>query len=371
MVMQLSVLPTSYLIMTNSIHLPGLNGLRAIAALSVMWGHTFQKDFGNWGVEGYSLPVVADGVTLFFVISGFLITYLLLNEQAKASTVDIPKFYLRRILRIWPLYYAYMIVALTVAGCWNDSYVWFYGFFAANIPFVLTAGIWSIVHYWSLGVEEQFYLFWPWLVKLSKGRINRLLVMATTLCVTWLMCKWGTYLIAGTSTIYRFFAVTRFDCMMLGAIGAILYYTGNKPFNRVLGHRVVGIISLVLLFFSVKWIALIPAPVRPQVIAVLSLVCIVSQQHSPIVNLENKVCDFVGKISYGIYVIHPLLVFLLSALYRRYAMQLPHGIDITVIYLTITVATILTAWLSYRFLESPFLRMKNRFAIVHSQNSMN
>lgn len=139
----------------------------------------------------------------------------------------------------------------------------------------------------------------------------------------------------------------------------------------MLGHRVVGIISLVLLFFSVKWIALIPAPVRPQVIAVLSLVCIVSQQHSPIVNLENKVCDFVGKISYGIYVIHPLLIFLFSALYRRYAMQLPHGIDITVIYLTITVATILTAWLSYRFLESPFLRMKNRFAIVHSQNSMN
>ena len=58
--------------MAKSIHLPGLNGLRAIAALSVMWGHTFQRDFGDWGVEGFKLPVVADGVTLFFVISGFL-----------------------------------------------------------------------------------------------------------------------------------------------------------------------------------------------------------------------------------------------------------------------------------------------------------
>ena len=54
--------------LSKSIHLPGLNGLRAIAALSVMWGHTFQSDFGNWGVEGFTLPVVADGVTLFFVI---------------------------------------------------------------------------------------------------------------------------------------------------------------------------------------------------------------------------------------------------------------------------------------------------------------
>ena len=357
--------------MANSIHLPGLNGLRAIAALSVMWGHTFQSDFGDWGVMGYQLPVVADGVTLFFVISGFLITYLLLNEQEKASTVDIPKFYLRRILRIWPLYYAYMIVALTVAGCWHDPHVWFYGFFTANIPFILTAGIWPIVHYWSLGVEAQFYLIWPWLVKLSKGRINRLLVIATALCVTWLICKWGTYLIAGTGTVYRFFAVTRFDCMMLGAIGAILYYTNNKPFNKVLGHRIGGVVSLVLLFFSATWIALFPAPVRPQVIAMLSLVCIVSQLHSPIVNLENKMCDFVGKISYRIYVIHPLLIFLISALYRHCVIQLPHGIDITIIYMTITVATIFTAWVSYRLLERPFLKMKNRYAIVHSQNSMN
>lgn len=357
--------------MTNSIHLPGLNGLRAIAALSVMWGHVFQKDFGDWGTSGFSLPVVADGVTLFFVISGFLITYLLLNEQAKANTVDIPKFYLRRILRIWPLYYAYMIIALTVAGCWHDPNVWYYGFFAANIPFILTAGIWPIVHYWSLGVEEQFYLFWPWLVKLSKGRINRLLVIATTLCITWLACKWGTYLIAGTGTIYRFFAATRFDCMMLGALGAILYYTDNKSFNKILKNKTIGVVSLALLFFSTLWIALFPAPIRPQIIAILSLVCIVSQLHSPIINLENKVCDFVGKISYGIYVIHPLLIFLLSSLYRRYALQLPPGIDVTVIYLLITSATILTAWLSYRFFETPFLRLKNRFTIVPSQNSMN
>lgn len=60
--------------MSKSIHLPGLNGLRAIAALSVMWGHTFQTTFGDWGTKGFQLPVVADGVTMFFVISGFLIT---------------------------------------------------------------------------------------------------------------------------------------------------------------------------------------------------------------------------------------------------------------------------------------------------------
>lgn len=143
----------------KSIHLPGLNGLRAIAALSVMWSHVFQYTFGNWGIKGCALPVVADGVTLFFVISGFLITYLLLNEQKESNRVSIPKFYIRRILRIWPIYYLYLVIALTVTSTWNDPCIWYYIFFGANIPFVLSIGIWPIVHYWSIGVEEQFYMF--------------------------------------------------------------------------------------------------------------------------------------------------------------------------------------------------------------------
>jgi peptidoglycan/LPS O-acetylase OafA/YrhL len=82
------------------------------------------------------------------------------------------------------------------------------------------------------------------------------------------------------------------------------------------------------------------------------------------------VCDFVGKISYGIYVIHPLLIFGLSALYRGAGIQLPTTAATILIYCIITAATILVAWLSYRFFESPFLRLKNSFAIIQSQNSM-
>ena len=140
--------------MGKGIHLSGLNGLRAMAALSVMWGHTFQSTFGDWGVRGVSLPVVADGVTLFFVISGFLITFLLLNEEKQSNRIDIPKFYMRRVLRIWPIYYLYLIVAVLVTATWKNSNMWYYVFFTANIPFVLTVGIWPIVHYWSIGVEE-------------------------------------------------------------------------------------------------------------------------------------------------------------------------------------------------------------------------
>ncbi len=357
--------------MSKNIHLPGINGLRAIAALSVMWGHTFQRDFGNWGIDGFRLPVVADGVTLFFVISGFLITYLLLHEQEQSQKISIPKFYMRRILRIWPIYYLYLFIAVTATGTWHDSNIWYYCFFTANIPFILAVGIWPIIHYWSLGVEEQFYLFWPWLVKLTHGKTKRLLTIAIIICVAWIACKWGIYLFCGTNTAYRIFAVIRFDCMMIGAICAILYFMKNKLFSRILMNRMLGLACFLLLLFSQPWINIIPAPVRPQLIAILSIVCIASQLDKPIINLENRLCDFVGKISYGIYVIHPLLIFGLSSLYRNTGIQLPGTLATIVIYCLTTFVSILVAWLSYKFFESPFLRMKNRFAVIQSQNSMN
>lgn len=363
--------PTSSPCMNKSIHLPGLNGLRAIAALSVMWGHTFQKDFGDWGTRGIALPFVADGVTLFFVISGFLITYLLLHEQEKSQTINIPKFYMRRILRIWPIYYLYLIIAITVSGLWGDPTLWYYGFFAANIPFILTIGLWPVVHYWSIGVEEQFYLFWPWLVRIAKGTTKRLITISIIVCSLWLAAKYGSYLISGHSTVYRFFAVTRFDCMMIGAIGAILYFKKHLFYTKLTTNRWVGVASLMLLLFSQLWAGIIPAPIRPQAIAILSLFAIMSQLvQKPLINLENRICDFVGKISYGIYVIHPLLIFLLSGLYRNAGLQMSNIVASIIIYALVTSATIFLAWLSYRFFESPFLRLKNRFAIVKSQNSM-
>ena len=133
----------------------------------------------------------------------------------------------------------------------------------ANIPFCTASGLWPVVHFWSIGVEEQFYLFWPWLAKYSK---RRLLQIAIIICCFWLVCKYGSLLIGGKCLVY-------------------LNY--------------------------------IPAPFRIQYMAVLSLVVIMSQlKEEPfVVNLETPFFDFIGKISYGIYVIHPILIFLFSRWY--------------------------------------------------------
>lgn len=215
----------------STIYLPGLNGIRAIAALTVLMGHIFAP-FGTWNLPALSLPWPDGPVTTFFVISGFLITFLMLHELDKTGDVSIPKFYIRRILRIWPLYYGYMAIALAVCvwlGLGVNNTAWFYGLFSANIAHALSmAGLISVPmvciwHYWSLGVEEQFYLFYPWLVKVGKKHLLPVLIGAFVL---WFGAKCGAYFLLGKGVVYRILATTAFDCMLIGAIGAVLYKKG-------------------------------------------------------------------------------------------------------------------------------------------------
>ena len=178
----------------NRLYLPGLNGIRAVAALTVLFSHMFSP-FGDWGLEplSFRIPWPEEPVTTFFVISGFLITYLLMNEIGKTDDVSIPKFYMRRILRIWPLYYVYMILAIVAVVCLNspmDESVWYYTFFSGNISFALGIGLIPLFHYWSLGVEEQYYLWYPWVVKYNKERVSKVVI---ALCVIWFGLKMGSY----------------------------------------------------------------------------------------------------------------------------------------------------------------------------------
>lgn len=363
--------------MSNSkaIHLTGLNGLRAIAALSVVIGHTFQDTFGDWGFIGLNFPIFKGGVTLFFVISGFLITYLLLQEMKKINDIKIGAFYMRRILRIWPIYYLYILVCIGVLVFMGlgdtilTSKLWYYCFFTANIPFLSATGIAMIVHFWSIGVEEQFYLFWPWLVKFSK---KYLLPTICAVGILWFALKIGSWVaFTNKSLIYKFFNVTKFHCMMLGALGAVLFDRSNKYYINIFANKIGQIIVWSIFLLSGIWGDYIPAIIREEVIAVMSLFLITGQVcNSSFINLENKACDYVGKISYGIYVIHPLLIFLSSYAYRMLNIDLPIWLQSSIIYIYTIVATIIVANLSYNYVEKPFLKLKNKFAIVRSQTSL-
>jgi peptidoglycan/LPS O-acetylase OafA/YrhL len=357
------------------IYLPGLNGLRAIAAMSVVIAHVSQKGIADFGLSYlFDLPMAGYGVTLFFVISGFLITYLLLQEAWNKQTIDINKFYARRILRIWPIYYLFILASILTFILLHKTTevfvkeLWLYTFFAANVPFIFQNGILILVHYWSIGVEEQFYLFWPWVVRFSK---NELLKTAIALFLLLFAIKIGLWLCLGpNSYLYRFLMVTRFHCMMIGAIGAILFFQNKFSIISLFSNKFIQLFSWIL-FVSMGFnIIQIPAPIGQEIISFASLSMIMGQVtiKDRLFNLENRLCDFIGKISYGIYIVHPLIILLLSKFYRNLEMDM--DLKYILVYISVVGATVFMAWLSYSYFEKPFLKLKAKFAIVESSNSM-
>lgn len=150
--------------MNHNIYFSGLNGIRAIASIAVVISH-ITLALGTFGLDPFVFGKAKDGtpkglllagygVTMFFVLSGFLITYLLQVEKQK-NDINIYKFYMRRILRIWPLYYLYMLIVfvwITMMQSGAPFSTWFfYLFYMANIPFMMGSSIGLLAHYWSLG----------------------------------------------------------------------------------------------------------------------------------------------------------------------------------------------------------------------------
>lgn len=364
----------------KTIYFPGLNGLRAIAAIAVVLSHItlYLKEFGlDPGILGsiqngelHGLPLAGYGVSIFFVLSGFLITYLLQAEK-DVHPIDIKKFYLRRILRIWPLYYLYLaaciITILSQGMDLNIKSMFLYIFYAANIPFVLGTALPFVSHYWSLGVEEQFYLFWPWFNK----KINSIIKPILVLIIILVGAKLALHFLYPDSLAESFIHVTRFHCMMIGALGAVLYKQNHKLFLQITDNKISQICcwTIILLLAVNKFH--VASVIDNEIISVVALFLIIGQIRikNRVINLENNVFDFLGKISYGIYVIHPLLIFFSPGVLNLIDIGTPYKYFI--VYLSILGVTIFIAYLSYTYFEKVFLNFKKKFVVVDSAGTRN
>ncbi len=357
--------------MSNEVHLKGLNGIRAIAALSVVISHILQN-LVTFGLPGQSgIELASYGVTMFFTLSGFLITFLLLLEKEKYRDVNIRQFYVRRILRIWPLYYFYLLVSILVLFIYNreelTGYTWFYFLLLANVPYILEMQVPVIGHYWSLGVEEQFYLFWPWVVK----KVNKLFNWLFGFVILLLLLKllfWIFYRQTGNPIPLATIHHTRFDCMAIGACGALLYHQRHTRFLRF----AYALPTQLLMWGAIAVIALnkfhINRLINDELVAGITVLLIMNVSSNPktLIRFDNWYMDYLGKISYGIYVYHPLVIFLAAKCLGSFIKTFDSPYNYMIIYVIVVGMTILIADLSYRFFESPFLRMKKKFSRIHS-----
>ncbi|MEZ0542556.1 acyltransferase family protein [Fibrella arboris] len=388
---------------SNPIYFKGFNGVRFIAASAVIVHHIEEyKSVFLFGREDlwarpFAYQLGRLGVSLFFVLSGFLITYLLLAEKQKTGRIAIRKFYIRRVLRIWPLYFLVVGLGLLVwplipmlhtpamLGDVSDQFglkLLFYGLVLPNFALALFGNVPMVSHAWSIGVEEQFYLMWPWLVLSNNPKRTLKIVLG----VVGLLALWFLYERFVARPAYLgddperspfivlafFMAQFRIGCMAIGGVGAWLLFSRHRVLQPIFQRNVqIAVYSVLALcfVFSVR----VPG-FNYEFYALFFCFMLLNLAGNPasLVKLDHPVTRFMGDISYGLYMYHPLLITLcMNGLLRLWP-----GLPVTgnsadfsfmaLLYMGSFALTTLVAWLSYTYFEKPFLSLKDRFAVVAS-----
>lgn len=349
--------------------LPNLDSVRALAALIVVVSHIeLQKmELGLPHIR----PVVRNfgsiGVTIFFVLSGFLITYLLTLEHTGKGKISIGNFYLRRILRIWPLYFVVLLFgAFVYPGHVETSALWLSAFFLPNIAFMLEKLPGLIDPIWSLGVEEQFYLFHPHFFRQS--RIKAIFNTLVGMFVFFYVLKF-TASKMHWEIVSKIMYKARFDCMMLGGITSmwLVNYLRDEPYfktplkPRLLFSRPVqvGLYS----FYVVYLIAAVynASLYNDQFLSILTAGVLANLALNPdcVISLENKFLSFIGKISFGLYLLHKFPVELMIRSTQKWGITNVLAQNL-IIYSGAVVLAIGLAYLSFTYYEAYFLKMKEK-----------
>ena len=356
---------------------PELDLLRFAAFLMVFLSHVVPGDesfFAQAFVPSSVAAVIistaaggAFGVDLFFVLSSFLITTLLMRERRAYHTVDVGSFYVRRALRIWPLYFTFLLVISPLVHYVvpNDRLPTNY-----LLAFAALGGNWACVAWgyphsvagplWSVSIEEQFYLSWPWVVRWSARYVA---AAATAMLAVSLASRFS--LVASRAIHPQIWCntLTRLDPIACGALLAVAMERRKIELSRwsrasllLFGAAVVIVAGRYGDFIGAK--ALITYPAVSVACAALlwgTLGLQVSSKHRIV-----RLCTYLGRISYGLYIFHLLFITLFAVTSAHAPLQRVGRIAAAL------SATVVTAAASYRWLERPFLRLKVRFTRVKS-----
>ncbi len=322
------------------------------------------------------------GVVCFFVLSGFLITFLLLKEQQEYQKIHIAKFYWRRIVRIWPIYYLLIILNYLVLPHFPlfqfPNRVWpiysipqilMYLFFLPNLVTVLYSPFSYIGHLWSIGVEEQFYLFWPWILNKKGNLLKRFLLF---LIIFWFI-KFILIILASQSSssiinyLLTFVHITNYDSLVIGALGVlVIKLQPLKKIKEIIFSRIFQLFFYPVLFILVITGFYFPY-INTQVYSFLFIILILNLAANPrcIITIENNWLNYLGKISYGLYIYHIIAITAVLKIARSLNLD-----NYPLLLSSSLLFTILISIFSYHFIEKPFLRLKQKFTLVPSNREM-
>lgn len=358
--------------------LPGLNGLRALAAGFVLISHVYQisGDYGDaWAKKIYwhHNLLGVNMVNLFFVISGFIITHILFQEQTRTGTISLRNFYFKRVLRIWPLYFGVLLLALGI-GYFTDWYTRYPAIngngllliclFLMNFSlFVQAPQISVLQHYWSLSIEEQFYIFWPPFFKYLKGKRSLYFPLGVLLGI--IACR------ALVVILYKFhpsqllldiletLSISKFGSISLGVIAAWLLHHRHTLLQWVYrpGAQFAG---WAVLFGTIIFNYKIPY-IHFEVTAFFYAIVVlnVTSNVRTFITAENRFLDHLGKVSYGLYMFHWPLIPLLIVGAKRAGLWdfLQQTYQIPLLIFSCLMTWCLSS-ISFKYFESFFLKMR-------------
>ena len=347
--------------------IPSLDGLRAISCALVVLGHGVVSLPASVVLEGPAAEVLYNarlGVAVFFAISGFLITRILMNEQNRTGTISLKQFYIRRAFRIFPPFYVYLAVVgvLTLAGVFHipgkmfvaaGTYMWNYLHWTAG---------WELGHFWSLAIEEQFYMFWPLLLLLTGQKRAKTLALAIIICSPFVRVG-SYYLLPSSRPFISIMLHTRLDALMYGCLLALSLndpwlvkwrqFAFRTPVLIALGVVVAVVSPNLTAMYGGQYLLTVGYTIEGICIATILLY---SVEHSSslfgrFLNLPWMV--WLGTLSYSLYLWQQILV-----MRENPASQFPP---------LQFVSALVAAMLSYHLVEQPALRLRDRWFPPTSQ----
>ena len=402
---------TTKIFLVKKEYFKGLDSLRFFAALAVFFTHVeLIKKFTGFGTHWIDpeeritkftvfqsvmskeidplSPLIAYssalGVVFFFVLSGFLITFLLLKEKEQNNSIAIKKFYLRRALRIWPLYYLIFILGFFVLpyldffavpgqdnffqqNFWGNLLL--YAFFMPNLAFsIYTTAVPNIGQSWSIGVEEQFYLLWPLLIRKSKNVLKSILwITSIIIALKGLILLSAPFVkLDALVVLKKFLAMSKLECMAIGGLGAYVLFNNKEKILRIVYRPISQITSVVILPILIYFTPTAFEDILHLLFSISFLVIIlnVASNEKSLLRFENSTLQYLGRISYGFYMFHVMCIVFTIHFLDKYI-----GLDNDIskpqhllLYGLSFLLTVAVSSLSYHIFEKAFIRLKDKYA---------
>jgi len=385
-------LPESSPLSSQRYYLPQLDGLRFFAFLLVFIHHFWkpQDHFGNIPWIVLPLQKVQEfgwmGVDLFLVLSAFLITNLLLLERERYGRISLKDFYIRRTLRIWPLYYFMVLIGFVVSpllgGDMRDpetlilikQHLAPYLIFLGNVSagFFGYADSRYLSHLWTISLEEQFYVLWPLLLCMLVAKRRLLYVsLAALLGLAIYLRAYGVLVDAAHPLIWTNL-LTRLDPLVLGCLLAIyrMKHVSDGRFDylkSLAGFVLIGMVTFSPSVEQQTW------HILWQYFAVALGFCLIVDSaiskkiYLQDIILSNIVLVWLGKLCYGLYVYHLFGINIGKKISRSFNFENYAALEYLVAFGLSLLVTILASWISYQLIEKQFLKLKNRYTRIKSR----